>query len=101
MNFNFFRKRKVAQVQDQLDQSISKNQEAIELFAKLEILASEQPDVFKFFLNKYGSEMLSYYNWGDALWRTDEQPVGALDKFLPYIGLVFQVIIIFMISKIK
>ncbi|OGM10547.1 hypothetical protein A2159_01325 [Candidatus Woesebacteria bacterium RBG_13_34_9] len=71
---------------------IQTNAEAVELFAKLEKMSVEKPDVFQFFLSRYGAQMLDYYNWGNALWNVDERPVGILDKFIPYITVVMVLI---------
>jgi hypothetical protein len=73
---------------------IQTNAEAVEIFAKLEKMSKEQPDVFQFFLSRYGTDMLTYFDWGNALWNVDEKPAGALDKFMPYITAVLSILIL-------
>jgi hypothetical protein len=69
--------------------------EAVELFKQMDVLATQSPEVFEFFLSKYGSQMLDFYDWGQ-LWRVDQQNDG-LAKILPWISAAISIITLIVV----
>ena len=82
---------------------IEENTEIAGLFDRLEFYAKQKPDVFAFFCKKYERILYDNFDWAYALFHTAEQPAGVLDKFMPYIQVLINIIgfiaIILMVKK--
>lgn len=83
-------------------QKVQQDAEAVQLFAELEKLSKAKPEVFAFFISKYAGLINDNYDWGYALWHTDDPKAGSLDKFLPYINAAILLFVAaFLFIKVK
>lgn len=81
---------------------VNENAEIAALFVKLEKYAKDKPDVFAFFCKKYEQILYDNFDWAFALFHGLDVEKGIIEKFMPYIGIALNLIIlIFMFIKLK